>query len=125
MTGGLVQMIMLLNSREMAVELFDAYAPSLKVSEMDLGRNARERAEILFARLDKFADENPQEHGALFRTLNTIAAVNSDNTNYRTITDFLDHHYALKKVYNSLQYVRQAPSACDDGRVRRDPHQVW
>lgn len=106
MTGGLVQMIMLLNSREMAVELFDAYAPSLKVSEMDLGRNARERAEILFARLDKFADENPQEHGALFRTLNTIAAVNSDNTNYRTITDFLDHHYALKKVYNSLQYAK-------------------
>ena len=38
MVGGLVQIITLLNSKEMSIELFDAYAPSLKVAEMKLGR---------------------------------------------------------------------------------------
>lgn len=104
MVGGLVQMIMLLNSKEMSIELFDAYAPSLKVSELNLGRSTKQRAEILFARLDKFAEENPSEHSALFKVLNTIAAVNSDNSNHKSIMSFLDSHAALKKQYNSLHY---------------------
>lgn len=106
MTGGLVQMIMLLNSREMAIELFDAYAPSLKASEMELSRGNKRRADALFERLDKFIDENPAEHGDLFRALNTIAAVNSDSSNYKTITDFFEFHPALKKVYDSLHYAK-------------------
>lgn len=104
MVGGLVQIITLLNSKEMSIELFDAYAPSLKVAEMKLGRSTKQRAEILFARLDKFAEENPKEHTALFKILNTIAAVNSDNSNHKTIMDYLDRHAALSKMYNSLRY---------------------
>ena len=89
MVGGLVQIITLLNSKEMVVELFNAYAPSLNIAEMKLGRSTKQRAEILFARLDEFAEQNPAEHTALFKILNTIAAVNSDNFNHKTIMTIL------------------------------------
>ena len=104
MVGGLVQIIALLNSKEMVIELFNAYAPNLNIAEMKLGRSTKQRAEILFARLDEFAEQNPAEHTALFKILNTIAAVNSDNSNHKAIMGYLDHHAALRKEYNSLHY---------------------
>lgn len=104
MAGGLVQAVMLINSTDMIVELFDAYAPSLKISEMELGTTKKRRMEILFERLGKFAEENPVEHTALFKILNTIATLNTDNSIDKTIRDFLAHHFDLKKVYDSLHY---------------------
>lgn len=104
MAGGLVQAVMLINSTDMIVELFDAYAPSLKISEMELGTTKKRRMEILFERLEKFAEENPVEHTALFKILNTIATLNTDNSIDKTIRDFLAHHFDLKKVYDSLHY---------------------
>lgn len=104
MVGGLVHAVMLINSTEMIVELFDAYAPSLKIGEVNLGTTKKQRMEILFGRLEKLAEENPAEHSALFKILNTIATLNTDNSNDKVIRDFLADHLALRKVYDSLRY---------------------
>lgn len=140
MAGGLTQMIQLINSKELIIELFDAYAPSLKVQDLDLGKRQQERAVILYDRLDEFVNVSPAEHGALFRALNTIAAVNNDNSNYKAILEYLDGHPALKRSYESLHYAgifkKRHPLAqmaafvairarVSEGEEREDARSLW
>lgn len=106
MTGGLTQMIQLITSADLIVELFNSYAPSMEIEKIDLGHTPVERANNIFSRMEKFVVENPAEHSAIFKVLNTIAVVNTDPNYQRTILQFLDSNSALKKVYNSVEYAR-------------------
>lgn len=106
MAGGLVQMIQLIDSVELTVELFDTYAPSMKVGELGLGRNAAIRAQVIFREMESFVNTHPAEHSNIFKVLNTIAIVNNDITYRQAILDFINGNIALKKVYNSLHYAR-------------------
>jgi len=106
MTGGLIQMIQLISSEELAIELFNTYAPNMKVGELDLGCGPLERAQNIFRRMEDFVNEFPNEHSAIFKVLNTIAIVNNDATYRKTILDFLNRNHALHKLYSSLKYAK-------------------
>lgn len=106
MTGGLIQMIQLLSTEELTVELFDAYAPHMKIRKLDLGSTSAQRASCVFSEMEKFANKYPVEHSAVFKILNTIGFVNNDNSSYSLIRNFLADNAELNGVYNDLKYAR-------------------
>ncbi|MCQ2367447.1 MAG: hypothetical protein MJ109_00330 [Kiritimatiellae bacterium] len=97
-------MIQLVTSEELLVELFEAYAPALKIKELGLTADPEERAQCIFKAMEQLVLVNPAEHSAIFKVLNTIAVVNSDPANHKVIVDYLKYNFALKKVYDSLHY---------------------
>lgn len=106
MTGGLIQMIQMLSTEELTIELFDAYAPHMKIKRLDLGTNSAQRASCIFSEMERFANKHPAEHNAVFKVLNTIGIVNGDTTSFSLIMSYLDQNEELHEVYNSLKYAR-------------------
>lgn len=103
MSAGLTQMIQLIGTEELTVQLFNAYAPHLGINNLKLGSNSLQRAQVIFEAMERFLEKYPGEHSQVFRALNVIAAINSDNANSNAIRQFIDKNAALKKVYNSLE----------------------
>lgn len=106
MTGGLIQMIQLITSDDLLIELFNSYAPNMEIGKIKLSRDPVRRANDIFERMERFVVENPAEHSAIFKVLNTIAIVNTDPNNQSLILQFLENNLALKKVYNSIEYAK-------------------
>ena len=106
MTGGLIQMIQLLSPEELTIELFDAYAPHMKIGKLALGTNSAQRANCIFSEMERFANKYPAEHNAVFKVLNTIGVINNDSSSLSLIMNYLNDNVELKNVYNSLKYAR-------------------
>lgn len=96
-------MIQLIGTEELTIQLFDAYAPHLGIKNLKLSTSSAKRAEIIFEAMERFLEQYPGEHSQVFRVLNVIAAINSDNSNYDAICKFIKSNSALKKAYNSLE----------------------
>lgn len=102
MSAGLTQMIQLIGTEELTIQLFNAYAPHLGINNLKLGSSSVQRAQVIFEAMEGFLEEYPGEHSQVFRALNVIAAINSDNSNSNAIRHFIDTNAALKNVYNNL-----------------------
>ena len=103
--ANLLDMIELITSRKLQEEVFTHNAPDLHIIWDRLPRNIKKRAEILYAHMEKLANEKKKalrvQHANVFRALNTIALVNADSTNTAEIEKRIQRMSALKVFYQN------------------------
>ncbi len=103
--ANLLDMIELITSRKLQEEVFTHNAPDLHIIWDQLPRNIKKRAEILYAHMEKLANEKKKalriQHANVFRALNTIALVNADSTNTAEIEKRIQRMSALKAFYQN------------------------